>query len=101
MAIHEALEIINQSLLGENSLLVNLRRGDGLNDEQWQAFREAMRVVTAFYKDKDSVPKKLALAFVDVSNYFYFHEGKYTQQEANKLEDAAQEIVQMADELFS
>lgn len=97
----KALENVYQSLLGANSLLVKMRRGDGLDDLQWKNFREAINFLTEFYKDKESVPKKLALAFVDVSNYFYFHEGKYTDEEENKLEDAAQEIVQMADKLFS
>jgi hypothetical protein len=41
------------------------------------------------YKNYETVPKKLALCFVDISNYFYFNEGYYSEEESNRMEYAA------------
>lgn len=96
-----ALQTVYQSLLGDNSLLVKIRRGDGLNETDWEKFKQAVGILIEIYKEKEFIPKKLALAFVDVSNYFYVRQAEYSAAEEDRLEDAAQEIVQMADELFS
>ena len=46
------------------------------------------------------MPKQLALCFVDISNYFYFHEGKYSQAEMDRMEDAAHKLSELANQLF-
>ncbi|TKI52868.1 hypothetical protein FC756_26900 [Lysinibacillus mangiferihumi] len=97
---NEALNIVYEHILGENSILIQLRRGEGLNENQFNELITAMQFLIVEFKSLDVVPKKLALAFVDVSNYFYFNENKYCLEEQNIIEDAVQMISQLANELF-
>ncbi|WP_285395857.1 hypothetical protein [Lysinibacillus sp. fls2-241-R2A-57] len=96
----KALNVVYEYTIGDNSILVELREGDGLNQESYKLLIEAMRKLIEEYKDQSEVPKKLALCFVDISNYFYFHEGVYTKVEEVLFEDAVHEISSLANRLF-
>ncbi|WP_239617283.1 hypothetical protein [Cohnella mopanensis] len=100
MSKEDALNIIYNYILGEDSILVSLRMGDGLNEQHYSQLIEAMKLLTKEYKDKSEVPKKLALCFVDISNFFYFNEGIYSSEVQDRLENAVHEISQVANELF-
>jgi len=95
----KALNVVYDYTIGDNSILVELRAGEGLNQESYKLLIEAMTKLIEEYKDQSEVPKKLALCFVDISNYFYFHEGKYTKEE-ELFEDAVHEISRLAEILF-
>lgn len=97
---NEALNLVYENILGEHSILIQLRRGEGLNEDRFNELVTAMQFLIVEYKDLDIVPKKLALSFVDISNYFYFNEDKYSLEEQNLIEDAVQKISQLANELF-
>ncbi|MEC1180010.1 hypothetical protein P9B03_16030 [Metasolibacillus meyeri] len=97
---HAALNLIYENILGEDSILLQLRRGGGLDENKFHELINAMQFLIVEYKNIDVVPKKLALSFVDISNYFYFNEGKYSLDQQNAIEDAVQEIAQLANELF-
>ncbi|EON74429.1 hypothetical protein [Lysinibacillus sphaericus] len=97
---NEALNIVYKNILGEDSILLQLRRGEGLNEDRFNELVTAMQLLIVEYKNLDVVPKKLALSFVDISNYFYFNEDKYSLDEQNLIEDAVQKISQLANELF-
>ncbi|MGA3598946.1 hypothetical protein [Lysinibacillus agricola] len=96
----KALNVVYDYTIGDNSILVGLRAGEGLNQESYKLLIEAMTKLIEEYKDQSEVPKKLALCFVDISNYFYFHEGKYTKEEEELFEDAVHEISRLAEMLF-
>ncbi|MGE8036675.1 hypothetical protein [Lysinibacillus sp. NPDC093692] len=100
MKVEEALAIVYEFTIGDNSILRELRGGKGLNQQSYKLLIEAMKKLIEEYKDKSEVPKKLALCFVDINNYFYFNEGKYTEEEERELEDAVHEISYLAEELF-
>lgn len=100
MSIDEALNVVYDYTIGDHSILVELRAGEGLNQESYKLLIEAMTKLIEEYKDQSEVPKKLALCFVDISNYFYFHEGKYTKEEEELFEDAVHEISRLAGMLF-
>ncbi|MFJ7886716.1 hypothetical protein ACIQYL_01350 [Lysinibacillus xylanilyticus] len=99
MKVEEALEIVYENTIGDNSILRELRGGKGLNQQSYKLLIEAMKMLIEEYKDNSEVPKKLALCFVDINNYFYFNEGKYTEEE-KELEDAVHEISSLAGQLF-
>jgi len=96
----KALNVVYDYTIGDNSILVELRAEEGLNQESYKLLIEAMTKLIEEYKDQSEVPKKLALCFVDISNYFYFHEGKYTKAEEELFEDAVHEISRLAGMLF-
>ncbi len=97
---NEALNLVYENILGEDSILLQLRRGEGLNEDRFNELIIAMQFLIVEYKNLDVVPKKLALSFVDISNYFYFNEDKYSLDEQNLIEDAVQKISQLANEMF-
>jgi len=97
---NEALNFVYENILGEDSILIQLRRGEGLNEDRFNELVTAMQFLIVEYKNLDVVPKKLALSFVDISNYFYFNEDKYSLDEQDYIEDAVQKISQLANELF-
>ena len=98
MKVEEALEIVYENTIGDNSILRELRGGKGLNQQSYKLLIEAMKKLIEEYKDKSEVPKKLALCFVDISNYF--NEGKYTKEEEEEFEDVVHEISSLAEKLF-
>ncbi|MEY9971996.1 hypothetical protein ABH966_002370 [Lysinibacillus sp. RC46] len=100
MKVEEALEIVYEYTIGDNSVLHSIRVGLGLNEKNYHSLIEAMKVLITEYSNKPEVPKKLALCFVDISKYFYFHDGKYSTEEEEKFEDAIHEIAYLAEELF-
>jgi hypothetical protein len=101
MTTEEALNVIYDGLLGEQSVLVKLRNKEGLDEEKFASIIEAIDVLKIAYKDQENIPKKLALAFLDVSNYFIFSDEWYPEEEQEKIEDAGHQLTQAADELFS
>lgn len=100
MKVDEALKIVYKYTIDDNSILYSLRVGLGLNENNYNTLIEAMKILITEYSNKSEVPKKLALCFVDISNYFYFNEGKYSEEEEEKLEDAIHEISSLAGKLF-
>lgn len=101
MTTEEALNVIYDGLLGEQSILVKLRNKEGLDDKKFASVLEAIDLLKNAYKDQEYIPKKLGLAFLDVSNYFSFSDEWYPEEEQEKFEDAGHQLVQAADELFS
>lgn len=101
MTTEAALNVIYEGLLGENSIVVKLRNREGLDEEKYDSILEAIEVLKVAYKDQDHIPKKLALAFLDVSTYFIFDDEWYSQEEQEKFEDAGLQLVQAVDELLS
>ena len=100
MTQEEALIEVEELLLGERSIPVQLRLHEGFDREAYERLVKAIRVLIRHYKDQASVPKKLALAFVDVSNYFFYSEQAYPESVVEDLEDAAYELTALASELF-
>lgn len=101
MTTEEALNVIYEGLLGENSILVKLRNKEGLDEDMYGSVLEAIEVLKIAWKDQDHIPKKLALAFLDISTYFIFSDEWYSEEEQEKFEDAGLQLVQAVDDLLS
>ena len=100
MNVNEALDIVYDCTIGNNSIMIPLREGLGLNEQSYKLFLEAMKILIEEYKDKSEVPKKLASCFIDITKYFNFIEGKYSREDEEKLEDVNHEISFLVEELF-
>ncbi|MEY9974771.1 hypothetical protein ABH966_005188 [Lysinibacillus sp. RC46] len=72
MGTEEAIAIIYDGLVSENSVPVKIRTYRELDSDLLNQVREALNVLTQYYKDKETVPKKLAIAMVDINSAFSF-----------------------------
>lgn len=97
----DALQTVYKHILEDGSILIKLREGQGLDEAAYTKLLQSMQVLIQEFKNSDTVPKKLALCFVDISNYFYFNEGKYSESEQDQIEDACHRISELANELFN
>jgi hypothetical protein len=99
--VDAALREVDELLLGENSILLQIRARQGLDRARFDQLVKAIEVLIAHYRHRSDVPKQLALAFVDISNYFYYKEDYYPMPVLIELEDAAHKLSYLAQELFS
>lgn len=100
MDVQSALNNIEELLLGQNSIPVQLRQRQGLNREKFKLLTSSIEFLIEEYKSKNTVPKMLALAFVDVTTFFYFNDDWYPPEVQEELEDAANELSALANQLF-
>lgn len=56
---NEALHVVYENILGEHSILQQLREGGGLNKDRFNALVTAMEFLIVEYKNVDVVPKNL------------------------------------------
>ncbi|MGA3674594.1 hypothetical protein [Lysinibacillus agricola] len=101
MDIQEAIEIIYIGLVSENSVPVKLRTNRELDSDLLNQVSEALNVLTHYYKDKETVPKKLALAMLDIYGAFSFQTGYFEDEILEELEGIGIELQEKAMELFS
>ncbi len=72
-----------------------------LKENDFTELVEAINFLIDYYKNSESVPKKLALAFIDISNYFFVSNLNYSEKEIELFEDYGIELSRLAEELFS
>jgi hypothetical protein len=100
MKIENALKRVEDLLLGSESIPVQLRNKEGLDEEKFDSLVETLGWLIDYYNDKDSVPKVLALSFVDLNNYFFVDEMGYSDEDIEKIEDAGIKLSELANQLF-
>ena len=101
MGKEEAIAKIYDGLVSENSVPVKLRTNRELDSDLLNQVREALDVVTRYYKDKETVPKKLAVAMVDIYGAFSFQTGYFDDKLLEEVEGIGIELQEKATELFS
>lgn len=75
MDIEQAIETIYTGLVSEESVPVKLRAFRELDREMLGQVQEALSFAIEYYKGKSLVPKKLAMAMVDIFGAFCFNSG--------------------------
>jgi hypothetical protein len=96
----KALKIVYDKIIGIDSIPLSIREMKGVNADNFQELKSAIIYLIEYYGNKDDVPKELALAFVDISNYFFVPNLNYTEREHEKLEDYGIELSELANKLF-
>jgi hypothetical protein len=96
----DIIEIIEQELIGENSIPVKLRNERFFDKIAFEKLLNSINFAINFYKNKDKVPKKLALCFVDISNYFFVDKKYFSENEIVEIEDAGMKLSELANKLF-
>ena len=100
MNIEQAIDIIYTGLVSENSVPVKLAAFRILDLEMLDQVRQALDFAIKYYKGKALVPKKIAIAMVDIQGAFFFRSG-FEKEMLVKLEDIGIELQEKALELFS
>lgn len=72
MNIEQAIDIIYAGLVSENSVPVQLAAHRILDLEMLDQVRKALDFAITYYKGKTLVPKKIAIAMVDIQGAFFF-----------------------------
>ena len=101
MDIEQAIEIIYNGLVSENSVPVQLRANRYLDLEKLEQVRKALDFATNYYIGETHVPKKIAMAMVDIYGAFSFKKGFFEEKMLVELEDIGIELQEKAMELFS
>jgi hypothetical protein len=96
MTEDEAVEIVHQRLVEVDSIPIQLAMKRGIKADDVAELERAMQFLRDLYKDRDSVPKKLAAAFVDLSAAFENTLSLYSDSEQNRIIDLRDRIVQLA-----
>jgi hypothetical protein len=95
-----AINIIYEGLVGEDSIPVKLRMGNGLDREQLQQVKDAIVFLTEKWKSQETASKRVAAAFVDIQTGMEWGSRLYSEAEQDEIEDAANELVDLAYGLF-
>ncbi|MGM7052352.1 hypothetical protein [Escherichia fergusonii] len=98
---NKALTIVNEKLLGEQSIPVRVRAKIPFSESEVTLLYEALDYLGDVYRHQDTVPKSLALALVDVYGLFSFREGMYSHEQLVALEDIGITLQEKAINLFS
>jgi hypothetical protein len=101
MNTDNALEIVYQKLLGEDSLPLNIRNMKGVDQDDYNQLINAINFLIDVYKNRTEIPKKLALAFVDIGNYFIVPNLSYSEKEIDLFEDYGMELSYLGQQLFN
>ena len=92
---------IEQFMIGEDSIPNQLRNCHHFDKKSYNELVDVMHKVISYYRDKEDVPKRLALCFIDVLNNFYVNQEYFSKEEFDEIEDAGLKISELANILFS
>ena len=98
--IEQAVDIIYTGLVDVKSVPAQLYSSRILDMEMLEQVMDALDYAIKYYKGKTSVPKKIAIAMVDIQGAFFFKDG-FEEEMLRKLEDIGIELQEKAIELFS
>ncbi len=101
MDISSAEQQVYDLLASGNSLPVRVRNKLPWTEDEFNELLQSIDVLIQGWSQEHSVPKRIALAFVDIYGAFNFREGFYPQDKLMFLEDMAIALQDKATELFS
>jgi len=79
---------------------VKLRTNRELDSDLLNQVREALDILTQYYKDKAAISRKLALAMVDIYGALSFQEGYFEEELLEEFKGISIELQEKATELF-
>jgi hypothetical protein len=94
------LEIIEDELIGINSIPAKLRNEHFFDKESFEKLINALEIAIEAFKGQIQVPKRLALCFIDISNHFFVDDNFFSQDEIELIEDAGITLSELANKLF-
>jgi hypothetical protein len=91
---------VHRGLVSQESLPVRLRMGEGLDEEQLAQVKGALHFLVERWRHRTEVPKRVAAAYVDLQSSMQWGWDRYSETEQIAIEDAANELVDLAYQLF-
>lgn len=101
MKIDEAENKIYDLLVSDNSLRVRVRAKLSWEKSEFDELLAAIDFLIEKWSAKDTIPKYIALAFVNVYGDFSFRDGFYPDDVQYFLEDMGSALQEKATDLFS
>ncbi|SDI33745.1 hypothetical protein SAMN05216588_11518 [Pseudomonas flavescens] len=95
-----AADLIDARLLGTDSIPVKIRTKVEVSEEEVAELFAAIDFIISDCSGKDVIPKKIALAFVDIYANFSISNGFYNESETQRYEDIGMALQEKAYELF-
>jgi len=99
--VDAAIDMVCARLIGDASIPLKIRTRADVSDDEVEELFSAIDFLIAHYADKDVVPKRLALAFVDVYAGFSITEAFVGTAAMQRFEDIGIALQEKADALFS
>lgn len=100
MTEREAIDTLYEGLVGESSLSAKLRDGRGLDRATLARVKEACEALARMMEGRSEVPKRLALAFVDVQASMDVSRDAYPPDEQDAIEAAGMALAELGASLF-
>jgi hypothetical protein len=100
MTENDAVSEIVAGLYGPASIVTKLRDGTGLDKSQLARTKQAIMFLTEEYRERQCVPKRVALSFIDIRNLMLSGFSLYSETEQDEIEDAVEDLVDLAYKLF-
>jgi hypothetical protein len=100
MTEDEACRLIIEGMQGPQSLMRKLRRQDGFDEPQWLAMKAAFEFLIEAWRDRDSVPKSLALALSDIRDAFEIGGNRYEPNLQTFVEEVGCEVMDYTGRLY-
>lgn len=97
----QKIRFVYDCLAGKDSIPVKLRMKQAFDAELHAKLVEVLEDLVEEYEDKQEVPKALAFAFVDLRTSFDAAAGWFSEKDQERIADAAEELVDLAYQLFS
>ncbi len=100
MNSEEAIGVVRDELIDEGGLLYRIALNEGIDLEAWGRLKAALDTLVIYYKNKSTVPKKLAASFIDLTPLFERSIDRYNDHDQEIIEDIRDEIVSLAEDIF-
>lgn len=101
MDTDQKIGFVFECLVGEQSIPAQLRMKRGLNEERFTRLISVLQELTGECAGGATIDKRLAFAFVDIRTAFDGAIRLYSGAVAERIEDAAEQLVDLAYGLFS
>lgn len=101
MKENEAIDIIYEGLIGDKSIPNDLRMNKKLDYHRLENIVSAINFLIIFYKEKSSIPKKLAYCFVDVYGLFQFKQDFFSEEILIEYENIGVKLQELGYQLFN
>ena len=98
MTEEKALALVEEGLVSEHSLPVKLRMGDGLDVPMLERTKAALEFLAEHYRGRDTVPKRLAFATVDLTATLTSRD--YPTELWYQVQAASDQLVDLAYSIF-
>ena len=100
MTEEDALALVEDGLVSERSLPVKLRMCEGLDHAMLERTKEALKFLARLYRERDTVPKRLARATVDLTSLLMSSERYYSEDLWYEVLKAGEDLTSLAYSIF-